>query len=223
MTANRAAPCCSTSCVCCPARPARTRSTVTSDYLAAGFTPDEQWHLRANGNAGRSSLRGRRLDFDFSQGADSIGIGPRDFSLLGNPREIRIRVRGSAPGHPVRMQIATHFMTFEKVIGEFDGDETSEIVVPAPPSEGWTWHGGENDGKRHGPLRIRGIYLDSNGRKDSGSLELEEIRVQATCPQNRCCVLMAEHRESPDWRSLRRHGSEYGARVAGRNASPHHS
>ncbi len=120
------------------------------------------------------------------------------FSLLGNPREIRIRVRGSAPGHSVRMQIATHFMTFEKVIGEFDGDEISEIVVPAPPSEGWKWHGGENDGKRHGPLRIRGIYLDGNGRKDSGSLELEEIRVQATCPQNRCCVLMAEHRESPD-------------------------
>ena len=181
-----------------PGTPGDDIATVTSDYLAAGFTLDEQWHLRANGNAGRSSLRGRRFDFDFSQGADSIGIGPRDFSLLGNPREIRIRVRGSAPGHPVRMQIATHFMTFEKVIGEFDGDETSEIVVPAPPGEGWKWYGGENDGKRHGPLRIRGIYLDGNGRKDSGSLELEEIRVQATCPQNRCCVLMAEHRESPD-------------------------
>ena len=180
-----------------PGTPGDDTSTVTSDYLAAGFTPDEQWHLRARGHAGSSQLRGRRLDFDFTRGAESIGIGPRDSSLLGNPREIRIRVRGSAPGHPVRMQIATHFMTFEKVIGEFDGGKTSEIVVPAPPAEGWKWYGGENDGKRHGPLRIRGIYLDANGRKDSGSLELEEIRVQATCPLNRCCVLMAEHRESP--------------------------
>ncbi len=181
-----------------PGTPGNNNSTVTADYLAAGFTPDEQWRLWAHGNGGRSSLRGRRLDFDFSQGADSIGIGPRDFSLLGNPREIRLRVRGSAPGHPVRMQIVTHFMTFEKVIGEFDGDEFSEIIVTAPPSEGWTWHGGENDGKRHGPLRIRGIYLDANGHKDSGSLELEEIRIQATCPRNRCCVLMGEYRESPD-------------------------
>ena len=181
-----------------PGTPGDDVATVTSDYLAAGFSPDEQWRVWAHGKAGRTSLQGRRLDFDFTQGAEAIGIGPRDFSLLGNPREIRIRVRGSAPDHPVRMQIATHFMTFEKVIGEFDGDEASEIVVAAPPAEGWKWYGGENDGKRHGPLRIRGIYLDGNGRKDSGSLELEEIRVQATCPQNRCCVLMADHRESPD-------------------------
>ncbi len=85
---------------------------MTADYLAAGFTPDEQWRLWAHGNGGRSSLRGRRLEFDFSQGANSIAIGPPDFSLLGNPRKMRLRVRGSAPGHPVRMQIATHFMTW---------------------------------------------------------------------------------------------------------------
>jgi len=181
-----------------PGTPGEDASTVTSDYVAARFAPDEQWHLWASGNGGGSQLRGRRLDFDFTRGAESIGLGHRDFSLLGNPRKIRIRVRGSAPGHPVRMQIATHFMTFEKVIGQFDGHQTSEIVVAAPPAEGWKWYGGENDGKRHGPLRIRNIYLDAAGRKDSGSLELEEIRVEATCPQNRCCVLMAEHRESPD-------------------------
>ena len=73
---------------------------------------------------------------------------------------------------------------------------------PPPPAEGWKWYGGENDGKRHGPLRIRGIYLDAAGRKDSGSLELEEIRVRATCPKNRCCVLMAEHRDSPSGGAL---------------------
>ena len=54
-------------------------------------------------------------------------------------------------------------MTFEKTIGEFDGGDVSEIVVDAPPGDGWRWYGGENDGKRHGPLRIRGLYLDAMG------------------------------------------------------------
>ena len=121
---------------------------------------------------------------------------------MGNPQQIRLRVRGAAPGHPVRLQIATHFMTFEKVIGEFSGNQTrdgetiSEIVVPAPPGEGWYFYGGENDGQRHGTLRIRGLLLDANGRQDAGSLQFEPIRVEATCPPQRCCVLTAEYRDT---------------------------
>jgi len=182
--------------------PRESTGRLTSEYTAARFAPDEGWRLTSRGNAGRSSLDGRTWRFDFSQGAGSIGVVPQEFSLLGNPEEIRIRARGAAPGHPVRVQIATHFMTFERTIGEFRGDDASEIVVQAPPSEGWRWFGGENDGKRHGPLRIRGVYLDAAGKADSGTLELLEIRVKTGCTADRGCVLIAECRERDETRAM---------------------
>jgi len=183
-------------------QPGESVGRVASDYAAARFAPEEGWRLTSRGNAGRSVLEGRTWRFDFSEGARSIGLVPQDFSLLGNPEQIRIRARGAAPGHPVRMQIATHFMTFEKTIGEFRGDEASEIVVEAPPGEGWRWFGGENDGKRHGPLRIRGIYLDAAGKADSGTLELVEIRVKTGCAADRGCVLTAACREGEQGRAF---------------------
>ena len=172
-------------------KPGKGAGMVTSEIVAARFAADEGWGCRGGG-----ALAGRTWRFDFAAGAPSVGIAPRDASLLGEPQEFRIRVRGAAPGHPVRLQLATHFMTFEKTIGEFAGDGESEIVVPAPPSEGWRWFGGENDGKLHGPLRIRGIFLDAAGRKDAGQLELVDIRVKTSCAPHRCCVLMAERRRT---------------------------
>ena len=67
-------------------------------------------------------------------------------------------------------------MTFEKTIGQFQGNEVSEIVVQAPPAEGWRWHGGENDGKRHGPLRIRGLYLYRYGSDPESQKEMVVTR-----------------------------------------------
>ena len=185
-----------------PGQPGDETTAVTSNYVVAGFAAQKAWRLRTSGPAGSSSLKGRTLRFDFSKDATSIGIVSQDFSLLGNPLEMRIRVKGNAPGHPVRLQIGTHFMTFEKTIGEFDGNAVSEIVVEAPPGEGWRWFGGENDGKRHGPLRIRGISLDAAGKQDSGTLELLEIRVKTRCPANRCCVLTADCRQTDGSRSF---------------------
>ena len=185
-----------------PGTPGKTPGSHTAEYSAARFATEEGWRLGVHGPGGSSSLNGRTLRFDFSQGAASVGIVPAEFSLLGNPEQIRIRVKGSAPGHPVRLLIATHFMTFEKTIGEFRGDEISEIVVDAPPGAGWRWYGGENDGKRHGPLRIRGIYLDAGDERDSGTLELQEIRVSASCAANRCCVLTADVRQHDDTREF---------------------
>jgi len=185
-----------------PGEPGESTGTVTSEYTAARFAPEEGWRLTTGGNAAGSSLDGRTCRFDFSQGAGSIGVVPQEFSLLGNPKDIRIRARGAAPGHPVRMQIGTHFMTFEKTIGEFRGEDASEIIVQAPPGEGWRWFGGENDGKRHGPLRIRGVYLDAAGRADSGTLELLEIRVKTSCAADRGCLLTAECRERDQGRAL---------------------
>jgi hypothetical protein len=176
-----------------PGEPGEAAGMIESEYVAAEFGPDEGWWMRVNGMPGRCRLDGRDWTYDFTQGAGAVGVLPAQFSLLGDPQEIRIRVRGSAPGHPVRLQISTHFMTFDRSIGEFNGpaDGVSEIVVQAPPSEGWRWFGGENDGKRHGPLCIRGIYLEAGDRRDSGTLELLDLRVRTRVAPDRTCVLTA--------------------------------
>jgi len=177
-------------------KPAKGAGMVTSDIVVARFGPDEGWRCHAAGPGGTTKLDGHKLRLDFSQGAPSVTVWPPDASLLGLPQEFRIRVRGSAPGHPVRLRLATHFMSFEKSIGEFAGEGESEIVVTAPPGEGWRWYGGENDGKLHGPLRIGGITFDAADKKGIVELELVEIRVKTACEPNRCCVLMAEKRGS---------------------------
>ncbi len=179
-------------------RPTDRAGMQTTEYVAARFAPEEGWRLQMAGNGGGTKLEGRRLHFDFSRGAKSIGIVPPDSSLLGSPTQIRIRTQGVVAGHSVRLLMATHFMTFEKTIGEFGSSDASEIVVDAPPGDGWRWYGGENDGQRHGPLRIRGIFLDADGRQDAGTLELRDIQVTTRCAANRCCVMTACSRSSSD-------------------------
>lgn len=178
-------------------KPGEGAGMVTTEYLAARFSSDEQWRAWTHGDAAATRLDGRVLHFDFTKGASTVALAPPEFSLLGTPREIRLRVRGKAPGHPVRLQLATHFMTFEKTVGEFNGDPESEIVVPAPPGEGWRWFGGENDGKLHGPLRIRGIFLDAADRRDAGQLELLDVRVKTDCTPDRPIVMMADRADAP--------------------------
>jgi GH35 family endo-1,4-beta-xylanase len=104
-------------------------------------------------------------------------------------------------------------MTFECTGGPFAetaGGEC-EAVFKAPPGPGWTWHGGENDGKLHGPLRIRGVFLEKGDKADAGQLELIDIRVKSECAPERACVLVAERRDGS-------YGSWYVATV--RNLSP---
>ena len=169
---------------------------VTEEVVAARFAPDEQWRLSSHGNRGTSSLAGRTWRFDFTKGAERVGIVPKEYSLIGLPKRLRLRARGAAPAHPVRVQFATHFMTFEKTVGAFKAaaDGHVELTFAAPPGEGWTWHGGENDGRVHGPLRLRGIWLEAAGTKDAGELELVDIRCQAQCPPERRCIVRAERR-----------------------------
>ena len=177
-----------------PAPPSGAGSAQSNTYVAWRFDAAEGWTLRVSGPAGSSRLEGGKLIYDFTKGATSVGISPPDMSLLGTPQEFRIRVRGKAPGHPVRMRVATHFMTFERVIGEFSGDGEYDLVATAPPGEGWRWFGGENDGKLHGPLRIAGIYLDRGERADAGELELVHIAVRTTFGPAQACVLTADLR-----------------------------
>ena len=167
-------------------------------YLAYRFAPEEGWRVRASGNAGSTKLEGRVLQFDFTQGASAIGLGLPDRLLLGRPEKVRLRVRGSVKGHPVRVQLRTHFMTFEKVVGEFSGEDDQELVFDAPPGHDWKWFGGENDGKIHGPLRLGEIRFEVGAVKDAGRLELVSVTVEGTCPSNRLCLMVAGTRKAAD-------------------------
>ncbi len=161
-------------------------------YVAYQFEAGEGWHTSTSGDAGTTRLEGRVWHYDFTRGAASVGLTLPDRTLLTRPQQFRLRVRGEAKGHPVRISFRTHFMTFQKVVGEFTGSGEQELVFTAPPGEGWQWHGGENDGKIHGPLRLGDIQLEANGLANSGTLELLSFTVEGQCPGNKLCTMTAD-------------------------------
>lgn len=169
-------------------------SAARVSYPAYRFGPEEGWHTRADGNGGATKLDGRQWTADFSQGARWLSLGVPDHVLLGNVDKLRLRVRGNAKGHPVRLVLRTHFMTFQKTIGEFSAEGEQELVTAGPPGPGWEWHGGENDGKIHGPLRFGEIGLGAGGTNTTCTLELLGVSVDAYCPNEKRCVLLAEGR-----------------------------
>jgi GH35 family endo-1,4-beta-xylanase len=164
-------------------------------YTAAKFAADEGWY--GCGDA-KSQLNGNVWHFDFAKG-EWAGIGMPDRSLPGTPRQIHLRFKGDASGHSARLSFATHFMNFERNIGEarpVAGEEgVFEFATQAPPGEGWRWFGGENDGKLHGPLRITGFAIDCNNKRNAGNLELLELRIDTECSPRRLVTLAADFRE----------------------------
>lgn len=167
-------------------------------YPAHRFGPEEGWRTRAQGDDGATRLDGRTWTLDFSRGARWLSLGVPDQVLLGNVDRIRLRVRGSAKGHPVRLVMRTHFMTFQRIIGEFGGEGEQELVTDGPPGPGWEWHGGENDGQLHGPLRLAEIGLGAGSETAPGTLELQELIVEASCPEAKRTLLLAESRGEGD-------------------------
>lgn len=166
-------------------------TTARITYQAYDFASEEGWGTRAEGNPGATRLNGRLWETDFSQGARWLSLGVPDHVLLGNVDRIRLRVRGSAKGHPVRLVVRTHFMTFQKEIGQLNGNDEQELVTDGPPGPGWEWHGGENDGKIHGPLRLAEIGLGRGTGPARCSLELRGLLIEASCPPGKRCVLLA--------------------------------
>lgn len=171
-----------------------TAAIARVSYPAFRFAPSEGWRTSADGSGGATRLDGRSWTADFAQGARAISLSLPDQVLLGRVDRLRLRVRGTAPGQPVTLVMHTHFMTFQKVIGEFNGDGEQELVTAGPPGPGWTWHGGENDGKLHGPLRLGKIILGRGTNAVRRTLEWQEIAVEASCPPEQRCVLLAESR-----------------------------
>jgi hypothetical protein len=161
-------------------------------FPAYRFSPEEGWRTRSDGKPGETRLERRTWSLDFSQGARVLTLAVPDRVLLSSVNKFQLRVRGSTRGHPVRLLLKTHFMTFHKVIGEFSGDGEQQLVTDGPPGPGWEWSGGENDGKIHGPLRLVEIQLAANGHTDKCVLELRDVVIDAACSDEKRAVLVAE-------------------------------
>jgi hypothetical protein len=176
-------------------------------YPAYRFEAAEGWRARADGNGGSTRLEGTKAVLDFTQGAKSITLAVPDHVLLGKVDRIRFRVNGSAAGHPVRLIAHTHFMTFHKLLGEFSGEGEQDLVTEGPPGPGWAWYGGENDGNPHGPLRLTDLQFAANGKTDRCELELKEVAVEASCAEEKRCLLVtdvAAETEIPTFRARMR-------------------
>ena len=162
-----------------------------SGYTAYSFAPEEMWRAVERDDAGETVLMRKTWRLDFTGGAEELVIRVPDFSLLGTIDRIHLRAKGNSAGHPVRIYLRTHFMTFYKDIGSFEGEDEQVLSTDGPPGEGWKWKGGENDGKIHGPLRLTEIGILSNGKNDRCSLELIDVKVDASSPPEKMCQLTA--------------------------------
>ena len=151
---------------------------VPFSYTVYNFNANEGWKLRSQGDKGASLLKGKTWELDFTKGAKSISISPTPISMLGTVEKIRLKVKGTAKNHLVHIYIKTHFMTFHKVVGKLSGSDEQELIFDAPPGNGWLWRGGENDGKIHGPFRLREIRIEGNNIKDKCQLELISLSIE---------------------------------------------
>ena len=175
-------------------RPGTAAGGETVTLTAYRFDAAEQWSLRSRGSGRGSRLDGRMLRYDFTRGDPDIEVAPPDHGLIGMPLEFTVRARNHGGPHPVRLRLATHFMTFEKTLGTLPADGECTLTTPAPPGPGWSYHSGENDGKIHGPLRVTGLVLEKGPRVDAGTLELLEIGLRTRCSPQRHCILTARTR-----------------------------
>ena len=170
---------------------------ATLSYPLEVMIPRADWRMDAWGDRGATAWDGRKLTADFTKGASAVLLRFPDRSLAGSIKKIRIEVTGSAAGHPASLHLRTHFMTFSKVIGEFKGQGKQVIETDGPPSEGWTWHGGENDGKIHGPIRLAELRIEAGDKKDTVELVIESIQIDASAPADRQ-ILMTARNDSTD-------------------------
>lgn len=111
-------------------------------------------------------------------------------SLFGNPRELRLSLRGGTPGATLTLELGSHFQGFRRRLGTLAGGEQT-FAVPAPP-EGWKHYGGENDGVVRPPLRVTGLALEPPaGEALDGEVELLGLACVTELPADRTVTLHA--------------------------------
>jgi len=111
-------------------------------------------------------------------------------SLFGNPREVRLKLRGGMPGAVLTLELGSHFQGFRRRLGTLTGGEQT-FAVPTPP-EGWEHSGGEDDGVVRPPLRVTGLVLEPPaGGALAGSVELLGLACVTELPADRTVTLHA--------------------------------
>ena len=116
---------------------------------------------------------------DFSK-TDHISVG-HSLAILGTPEELLLTVEADAEaaGAELELGIGSHFMCFTRTIGALRpplkaGQKICQtFAIPAPPAEGWHWHGGANDGKPNYPLRLSFLNI----RKGVAQAKAFDIRL----------------------------------------------
>ncbi len=128
-------------------------------YRTTAFRrPEEGWHLVAEGDAGGSFWKDGELHYDFSAGARAVGIRSWAMALFGEPERMELSLSSDGSGHAVRVRMASHFQTFERVIGRLPRGKGT-LASPLGDMKQWEHHGGQNDGIVRPPLRPTEILI----------------------------------------------------------------
>jgi len=159
---------------------ASTRYAV-ADFGAGDMNTFERWGF----GIANSELQKGIWRVDFSKHAEaSIS---HSLAILGTPEELSLTVEAdaAAAGAELALNIGSHFMSFTRTLGVFGppAREGENIVqtfrVPAPPAEGWAWHGGANDGKPQYPLRFSRLTVRrADAKPVAVALRLSPLEVQ---------------------------------------------
>ncbi len=108
------------------------------------------------------------LKVDFSR--TDFASASHSLPILGVPEELLLTIEAdaAAAGAELELGIGSHFMVYTKIIGKIrkpignNHKVWQTFAVPAPPAEGWSWHGGANDGKPNYPLRFSHLNIRRN-------------------------------------------------------------
>jgi GH35 family endo-1,4-beta-xylanase len=178
---------------------ASTRYAVT-DFGAGDVNAFERWGF----NVGNSDLQKGVWRVDFSKHAEARVS--HSLAILGAPEEFALSVEADAEaaGAELALNIGSHFMSFTRPLGALQppAREGGKIVqtfrVPAPPAEGWSWHGGANDGKPQYPLRFTHLMIyRANAKPVPVTIRLLPFEAQTRIAPSKRLALRTYVQENP--------------------------
>jgi hypothetical protein len=158
-------------------------SSSKREYIVTRFDNEAGLHAYGSG-----TLKGGQWRVDFS-GRNAAGLYG-SISFFGAPSRFRLRVRGGSAGNVLVMRLGSHFQGFEREVGVLTG-KPQTFEISAPP-DGWTFGGGENDGKVRYPLRFTGLSLRKGAAaSNKTTLELVDLVCETVVPCSGSITLLA--------------------------------
>ena len=175
-----------------------TRYTVT-DFESGEVNSFE--HNRFSSHPGGCLNKGV-VRADFAK-ADHVSVG-HSLAILGTPEELLLTVEADAEaaGAEIEIGIGSHFMCFTRSVGSIRpplkaGQKIFQtFAIPAPPAEGWQWHGGANDGKPNYPLRLSFLNIRKGAAK-SNAFNVRLVSLEANTRIARSNALALRTRLQP--------------------------